>query len=755
MTLPSSNLDDKTFVKLFDDAKKLIPRFEPEWTDHNTHDPGITLIELFAWLAETQQYYLNRIRNENYLKFLKLLGVRPKQAAQAVADVTFSFAQQPGLDVIVPKGTRLLADQLIFETGESNTVVTAQIKKIISFYAEGWADHTEANRQQGLSYMAFGERAENGSALYLGFSDDLPFPPSRLVSLTFNVFEDYRDAKGNRVTSSSGNRKKVPSGIIEWEYLKRGRNTSGTWAPLKIVKDKTGMLYGNGRLFFLAPGDMAARSINPFPEKCCWIRATVRQEGFELPPRLNRVMLNTVPAVQRETFSEVLTFSATGCKKYSFEATSLALYGCNYVQVIDDNGFWKDWTDFKIEKNITENVITVIFNISGTGKVPRKGRKNMRLISYRPEWTDNGLIGRSSGFPNQQFKVQAVPVDVKNISLQVGRELMAGSPGQLSWEDWLAVDDFDASGPGDHHFVLDPEQGEIIFGDGINGAIPPAPSNKELLNIRLISYCAGGGEEGNVLPGAVNKIIGPVGAEGRLKVENAQPASGGTSKEFLEEAKIRTRRSLRQGFRAVTSQDYERLAGATPGIRVARAKAIPLFKSGLANYPADPVPAAVTVVVVPFSDAVKPVPSSGFVRNVLRHLDRYRLITTELDVKPPDYVEVSVSASIVINSRSNPNNLLSKVKEELKTFLHPLTGGPEGSGWPFGRSIYKSEIFGLLEKVEGVDYIKEVVLNAQGAGIKSDAQGNYSIPPQSLVYSGEHEVEIISPGRVCCGKGGI
>ncbi len=752
MTLLSSNLDDKTYAQLFDDAKKLIPRFAPEWTDHNTHDPGITLIELFTWLAESQQYYLNRIRNENYLKFLKLLGVKQKQAAQAVADVTFSLVQQPGL--IVPKGTRLLADQLVFETSESITLVTAQIKKVISFSAEGWTDHTEANNQQGLSYLAFGEEAEQGSALYIGFSGDQPFPPSRLISLTFDVFDEYHDAKGNQITSSGRNRKNIPSGIIEWEYFKKSGNTPGSWVPLKIARDKTGMLYGNGQIYFWAPGDMASRIINPFMENCCWIRATVCREGFELPPRLHRIMLNTVPALQQETFSEVFTFSGAGCKKYSFEGTSLSLHGSNYLQVIDDNGFWMDWTECQIERRISENIITIKFQNSAEG-FPRKGRKNIRLISYKPEWQDQSLIGISNGQPNQKFTVQPVPVIAKHLVLQVGREIKAGSPGKLVWEDWMAVDDFDASGPGDRHFVMDPEQGEIIFGDGINGAIPPAPSNDKLLNIRLISYCTGGGEEGNVLQGAVNEIIGPLGTEERLKVENAKPALGGFSKEPLEETKIRARRIWQQVFRTVTSQDYERLACATPGIRVARAKAIPLFKVGPANYPAEMVPAAVTVVVIPFSEAVKPIPSSGFMQNVRRHLDKHRLITTELDVKPPDYVEVSVSVSVVSKSRSNPENLLDKVKAALNTFLHPLTGGPDGSGWPFGRSIYISEIFGLLEKVDGVDYVKEVVINAQGVEVQSDAAGNYSIPPKSLVYSGEHEVEIITSGQVCCEKGGL
>ena len=89
MGLPISKLDDKTFIELVEDAKKLIPRYAPEWTDFNIHDPGITFIELFAWLTEMQHYYLDRIKKEHYLKFIKLLGIRLREAQAAKVDVSF------------------------------------------------------------------------------------------------------------------------------------------------------------------------------------------------------------------------------------------------------------------------------------------------------------------------------------------------------------------------------------------------------------------------------------------------------------------------------------------------------------------------------------------------------------------------------------------------------------------------------------------------------------------------------------------
>src|SRR5256714_14716011 len=199
MSLPQPDLDDKTFAALVAEATKLIPRHAPDWTDHNRHDPGITFVELFSWLAEMQQFYLNRVGDESYNKFLKLLGLRAGAATQATADVTFSGATTDG--VVGPRGTRLttsdaVADAVIFETEEALRVVVAELKKILSSSKNSLKDNTDANAVTGLSFYDFGEGAEVGRRLYLGFERALP--PKEDVSLTINLFEGYAVARGDR-----------------------------------------------------------------------------------------------------------------------------------------------------------------------------------------------------------------------------------------------------------------------------------------------------------------------------------------------------------------------------------------------------------------------------------------------------------------------------------------------------------------------------------------------------------------------------
>ena len=74
--IPTPKLDDRTYADIIAEAVRLIPRYCPEWTDHNVSDPGVTLIELFAWMVEGMLYQLNRVPEKTYITLLELLGER-------------------------------------------------------------------------------------------------------------------------------------------------------------------------------------------------------------------------------------------------------------------------------------------------------------------------------------------------------------------------------------------------------------------------------------------------------------------------------------------------------------------------------------------------------------------------------------------------------------------------------------------------------------------------------------------------------
>ena len=106
MSLPVPNLDDRKFQDIVDDAKRLIPHLLPQWTNHNVSDPGVALIELFAWMSEMVIYRLNQMPDKLYTQFLNLLGVRPFSAQPATADLTFWLSAPTDQPVVVPTGDR-------------------------------------------------------------------------------------------------------------------------------------------------------------------------------------------------------------------------------------------------------------------------------------------------------------------------------------------------------------------------------------------------------------------------------------------------------------------------------------------------------------------------------------------------------------------------------------------------------------------------------------------------------------------------
>ena len=128
MVLPKQNLDDKTFDQLVDEARKLIPRYSSQWTDHNLSDPGVTLIDLFAWLTEITLFRINLIRDSHKLKYLKLLGFMPQPPLPAIADISFRLRHLFNWNEIPGNENMLLINYLYMRYGV-DWVRTARIEK--------------------------------------------------------------------------------------------------------------------------------------------------------------------------------------------------------------------------------------------------------------------------------------------------------------------------------------------------------------------------------------------------------------------------------------------------------------------------------------------------------------------------------------------------------------------------------------------------------------------------------------------------
>jgi hypothetical protein len=711
MALPLPVLDDRTFEEMTAEALRLVPQRAPAWTDHNLSDPGVTLIELFTWLTEMQRFYLDRLRDESYVKLLGLLGMQPRAATPARAGVAVSMPESAPM-LAMPRGTPLRLGGVAFETAQSTTLVPAQLAQIVTSSRAGQVDETSANDGDGLSFFAFGPEAEEGSRLYLGFDKALPAEVD--LALDLILYEGYPVARGAHGDEPP---QIEPSALVEWEAF-----ADGDWLPLEILDDESRMLSLPGRLRFRIPQPMQASELPPVAASRYWLRATVVEPGFELPPRLTAVRWRTVPAVEGETLCEALELALEDRRIIPVPDPSyLVLHGEHQVQVQGSAGFWRDLDGDPVKTDGGGGGVRI-----DLGREPTAAERTVRLISFPAGFRRRLLLGGGSGLPNQSFRLEETPV--AELRLQV-----LEADGRR-WRDWQRVDDLAASGAASPCFQLDPETGEVRFGDGRQGLPLPAAENE---NLRILALRVGGGLRGNV---AANLKERPLSEGDGLLFTLPAAASGGTDRETLEDARVRLRQDLLTPWRAVTDLDFEALAKATPGLRVARAWSLPLLAPGAET---SQTPAAVTVIVVPFSESPKPVPSPGFLRTVRCHLDRHRLLTTRLHVAGPDYVRVGIAAGLILLPGAGQEAVRARAGAALDRFLHPLQGGPAGEGWSFGRPVYLSEVYEVLERVPGVDSVERVSLAAEGEGVARDARGSVLIPPRSLVYAGDHLLDFL------------
>jgi predicted phage baseplate assembly protein len=248
-------------------------------------------------------------------------------------------------------------------------------------------------------------------------------------------------------------------------------------------------------------------------------------------------------------------------------------------------------------------------------------------------------------------------------------------------------------------------------------------------------YRFGGGKRGNVVAKALKTLLTSIDAVDDNGISNLLPAQGGRDEETLREAKKRAPRAIKSRCRAVTAEDFEYLAMQAANIK--RAKTLPLFHP---NFPGVKVPGVVTVIVVPDGDAPNPTPSEGTLHTVCAYLDQRRLLTTELYVIKPTYQRVEIRGEVIVDDDADLGEVKDAIEEKLITYFHPLKGGEDGQGWPFGGTIFYSRAYQRVFTVTGVRSIKQLIIVLDGN--EAPECTDVVIQESALLYSTGHEVEV-------------
>ena len=135
--IPAPKLDDRTYAEIVQEAIRLIPRYCPEWTNHNPSDPGITILELCAWMTELILYRLNRVPEKNYIAFLNMIGIHLRTPQPALGLVTFQLIEGAERQV-VPEGTQIATPQ----TADEETVIFETQRDLIVEKLDDLAEDT-------------------------------------------------------------------------------------------------------------------------------------------------------------------------------------------------------------------------------------------------------------------------------------------------------------------------------------------------------------------------------------------------------------------------------------------------------------------------------------------------------------------------------------------------------------------------------------------------------------------------------------
>lgn len=662
MPLRTPVLDDRSYAQLRDELIARIPVYAPEWTDHHPSDPGITLIELFAFLGENLLYRFNQIPDATKVAFLDLLQVPLRPAVPSTGHVRFG-TKPPGGALVGPS-TRVLAGDVPFQTLDEVVVWPVTARAAIRAIADEALD-VDTEEYLARSAAAIGASRDAVASYRTSFGAHEPMRPGGDVldpagSIDGSLYvallgpapgADLSAMAGGALSLGVVPSSEVPSmevraqipcpgqGItppsppVQWQLCTTtpvpGAPDPATadpvWHDLDVVGDTTGGLTGPGVVRLRLPADLSEIGV--------YEPASPDALGAgDQPPLVED------PEIRQLLVAWLRVYRPTGGDLPPVE--------------------WVDTNAARVEQASTARAE---YLGTGTGEAQQE-----RSLVHR------GVLGE-------------VALDVE--------ELGAGR-----WVPWTQVGDLRSSGVDDRHVVVDRESGTVRCGDGRRGRVWQIGER-----IRVRHYRHGGGAAGDVPPGAIAAAPDSSG----VTVTNPLPTRGGADAEPLPDAVARIPAEIRRQDRAVTVSDFRELAEATPGAGVGRAEVLRLFHPLTADLDA---PGVVSVVVWPQRDRERPGaprPDRTTLDAVCRYLDERRLVTTELHVIPPTYRRIAVSVGVAVKPGFGRESVRRWVELVLRQFLAPLPPyGPEGRGWPLGRRVFAPELEAAAVQVDGVEFLE-------------------------------------------------
>ncbi|MFD7612801.1 putative baseplate assembly protein [Streptomyces sp. NPDC059828] len=338
MALPSPNLDDRRFQQFVDDAKRYIQQRAPEWTDHNVSDPGVTLVEAVAHMADQIVYRLNRVPEKNHLAFLDLVGITLFPPVAARTGVTFWLSAPQEEPIVLPTGTEVATprteseDAVVFATERGLTVPPCELTHVVVQHSGAAVTDRTDDLAEGKDVSCFADAPRSGDCMLLGLSAAVPHCA---VALELD----------SRVDGVGVDPRQPP---LVWEAW-----TEDGWAQCEVDRDGTGGLNRPGEIVLHIPGGHAVSRTGG--RQAGWLRCRVTeplpgQPFYSLSPTIRSAVAFTVGgttvAVHADTVYDEALGESTGLPGQRLRLANAPVVGDDPPLLLQTAGHdgWTDWT---------------------------------------------------------------------------------------------------------------------------------------------------------------------------------------------------------------------------------------------------------------------------------------------------------------------------------------------------------------------------------------------------------------------------
>ncbi len=694
--LEPPNLDDRTWQQIVDQARALIPTYAPQWTDHNPSDPGIALIELFAFLVEGLIYRLNRVPDKMMIEFFNLIGITRDPATPASTWLVFRLA--PGAQALeVDAGYQIATRQteeteaIVFETDEALRILPTNLTRALCLYRT--REFNEPRYRDITSHIA--------DSPLSGFMEDIGGPHLAEDPVVIALGFDAKSAEELQLRLRLSRPFGADAAQVIWRYS-RGQELPGEWIVLVDIEDGTEGLRKNGRVRFHGPADWAAQRPTDWdyqPEAGApaldqplfWIGIRI-EKPEDVPPLtvgIEHILFNAIPASNALTITEAEFLGNSSEKPFQYfdlrhpplykQVGSATPFGHLRLQVREPRlgGGFDDWIDWQPVDDFPE----------GPGR-------HFRLdpVTGRVDFGNH----HSSTSPDGRGAIPPLGSEIRALS---------------------------------YRYVAGDSRGNVP--SGTVNAIRKALTG--LVAVANPGPATGGSDE---------EPIEETKRRAPEELRNRNRAVTADDYEYL--AREATTDVCKA--RCLPERLFREFDARPAGVAIGD----PWTFGGLNRDKGN-----VNVVIFPEASLTDdtPLPSEQLLQEVADYLDARRVVGARLHVTYPRYLPIDVTVKVTVFLQAQQNKLVTDeesleqdLRDKIRRFLHPLHGGPRGAGWEIGQPFLVSGLLEFIQPSPEVGFVSKISV-APGQPIYGP-----DIPPaRPAVGESEVWVQLADYEMVCCG----